>query len=90
MHTPAYSEISLMLTFTPLSWQTPLKYGRKFPASENAQTSKFKAEDTSSSFLRNVGTCQCYNVMSHNTVIQIFTVVWAAYLIHKEQFVYCI
>jgi len=48
---PAYSELSLLLAVTALSWQTPLNYGYEFPAFENTETSKFKAEDTGSSFL---------------------------------------
>jgi len=46
-----------------------------------------KAKDTSSSFLRNVGICQYYNVISQNNVILIFAAVRNS---EQDQFVYCI
>jgi hypothetical protein len=72
---PAHSELSLLLAVTALAWQVPLKYGYEFPASKNTQTSNFKAKDTNNSILRNVGMCKCYNIISQNTVILIFTAV---------------
>jgi len=87
---PAYSELSLLFAVTALSWQTTLKYGYEFPAFENTQTSRFKAEDTSSSFLRNVGNCQCYNVLSYNNITLIFTSVRTSEIREQDQFVYCI
>ena len=90
VHMSAYSELPLKLSFTAVSWQTPLKYGYEFPASENNQTSNFKPEDTSSSFLRNVGMCQCYNIISQSTVKFIFTAALTSELREQDQFVYCI
>ena len=87
---PAYSELSLMLAVTAVSWQTQMKFGYFVPASENTETSKFKAEDTSSSFLRNVRIYQCYNFISHTILISIFAGVRTSDLREQDLFVYCI
>ena len=82
---PAYSELSLLLAVTALS---PLKYEYEFPASENTHISKYKAEDTSSNFLRNVRMCQLYNVISQNVMLN-FTAVRTSDIREQDQFVYC-
>jgi hypothetical protein len=64
-----------MLLVTSLSWYTLLKFRYEFPSSDSTQTSVFKAQEGSSSFSKNVGIYQCYNVTSQNDVILIYTAV---------------
>jgi hypothetical protein len=61
---PTYSELSLLLAVTTLSWQTPLKYGYEFPASKNIQTSKLKAEDTKTQVAASCETSVCVSYIT--------------------------
>jgi len=79
-----------MLAINALSRQTPLKCGHVFPATEITQNSKFKAEDTSICFLRNIRMYQCYNIIYENILILIFAGVRTSAPREQDQLVYCI